>query len=117
MYLERFPHLGDDEDAVIELIYSEYVIREELGEHAALSVVRQGFPARAGRLGRLFEFHKILEEGEPLSLPSVRADRGSREEQGVARSRRPCAGAAREIGRGGMGVVYRAGSRLNRSSP
>ncbi len=44
VYLDQHPHLAEDEDAVVELLYAEYVVREELGESPTAEEWYRGFP-------------------------------------------------------------------------
>src|SRR5262249_40473140 len=63
--LQQHPELAD-EDATLELIYNEVVLRQRSGETPRLEEYRQRFAHLGARLELLFEVHAALDEG---SLP------------------------------------------------
>lgn len=68
--LARHPALEQDEDAAIDLIYGEILLREELGEAVDWDQYRREFPQFAEPLRRQQTFHAIV---GGLALPDVRA--------------------------------------------
>src|SRR5207244_10192943 len=44
-YLELLPALARQPEALVDLIYSEFLLREELGEHPTCAEYEQRFPA------------------------------------------------------------------------
>ena len=58
-YLALHPNLPDDADTV-ELVYSEFVLREELGEAPALAEFEWRFPRFAARLRRQLELRRAI---------------------------------------------------------
>ncbi|MEM7316506.1 MAG: serine/threonine-protein kinase, partial [Planctomycetota bacterium] len=62
--LARFRELEQDSDAIIELIYTEYLIREELGSPAESTIYINLFPELKSRIERIFSIHDALESGE-----------------------------------------------------
>ena len=107
-------------DDLFELVYTEYLIGQELGEPDATGLVAR-FPKLAERLLRQVEVHKLLVDPEP-PLASTSLERTV--QYGVSKPAEPppMGGLSlvdyrieRELGRGGMGVVYGATQlRLNR---
>src|SRR5262249_611704 len=59
-YLEREPALQADPEALLDLIYSEVLLREERGECPRLEEYLQRFPQHAPSLQRQFDLHQAL---------------------------------------------------------
>src|SRR6516162_4557181 len=66
-YLERHPALRADQDAAVEFVFGEYVLREDLGEAPALEEYQQRFPEHAARLRQQVDLHQALGSGSLLS--------------------------------------------------
>jgi WD40 repeat protein len=105
VYLTRHSALRDDPETAFDLIYNEFLLREEMGETPELGEYLQRFPEFADLLQLQLALHDSLDpkladwdESEtpqlrprPSSYPSVAGYR-----------------IVREIGSGGMGIVYEA---------
>jgi tetratricopeptide (TPR) repeat protein len=62
-YLQAYPAAAQNEDAALDLICLEYVLRQDQGEAVSCAEFRQRFPQFADQLGRLLEVAACLEDG------------------------------------------------------
>ncbi len=111
-YVQQHPALREDAEGTLELLYNEILIRLEAGEVPRLEEYQARFPPLAARLELLFEVHSVLEAGYPPLLGATGpAPCEARNVMAV-----PGFEILRELGRGGMSVVYEARQKsLNRT--
>jgi serine/threonine protein kinase len=93
-YLAAHPTLAADADSVLDLIYQEIFLREQHGESATLDEYVKRFPQWQGDIQVQFEVHLAIQP-DPDEAPLAAAPPAGYE-------------LGDEIGRGAMGIVYRA---------
>src|SRR5262249_26955706 len=110
-YLEMHTALSRDLEKALELVYGEFLLREGLGPTPAPEEYLQRFPQYASRLKQQIHLHRALDDDSWSELSANGSD-----PEGIAQAlSSPAALPAiagydlvRELGRGGMGVVYQA---------
>ncbi|MEX0676086.1 MAG: serine/threonine-protein kinase [Pirellulales bacterium] len=86
-YLQRFPEVCTDTEAVVDVIFHEYLLRERLGECPASKEYADRFPAYSDALESQIAFHRLLKDSDsPLAEPLSAASTVSNPAHGPSRA-------------------------------
>jgi serine/threonine-protein kinase len=126
-YLDRYPSLRDQPESAVDLIYSEILLREQLGEAVAWDEYISRFPAYAAALQRQSKLHALfgrdlVSSAQPLTVYPRPSEIGVPSDERRTKPLWPsnlASGTApwpsipgfeieARLGGGGCGVVYRA---------
>jgi serine/threonine protein kinase/tetratricopeptide (TPR) repeat protein len=117
-YLREYGTVAGDPEAALDVVYGEFLVREDLGERPAAAEYLARFPALAGQLRLQFGLHGAL-EAAPLSGASSVERLSPTEPESIVPAPEPHRGEAsgtrigpykllQPVGEGGMGAVWMA---------
>ena len=111
-YLEMHPALASAPDAAFDLVFGEFLLREQAGEEPALETFSKRFPQFAGLLERQAKLHQAFEAESlsPATGPNAAATQqaGPNAKDPSEWPQVPGYTIVAKLGQGGMGQVFKA---------
>lgn len=114
--LEKHPHLVGDSNAVVDLIYSETLLREASGENVRPEDYTERFPEVRDAIIRQFQLHRALDERPSqtdvtTATAGITVDPSTNQPQSDSSDHVPRISGFEILelaGRGGSGIAYRS---------